>query len=125
MKLIQSYASWRKYRETCVELNRLSERELSDIGMTRGDIPFAARRACNRFRNSERHPPPPNSRFDVTGVHPPPERQSPKMTPTGSSSPGGRYFLPALHHPHTRDHQPGSALLRVGAFARSGTDCAP
>jgi uncharacterized protein YjiS (DUF1127 family) len=45
MKLIQSYASWRKYRETCVELNRLSERELSDIGMTRGDIPFAARRA--------------------------------------------------------------------------------
>ena len=45
MKLIKSYASWRKYRETCVELNRLSERELSDIGMTRGDIPFAARRA--------------------------------------------------------------------------------
>lgn len=45
MKLIRSYASWRKYRETCVELNRLSERELSDIGMSRGDIPFAARRA--------------------------------------------------------------------------------
>tara|TARA_R110002050_G_scaffold156852_1_gene284734 strand:+ start:61506 stop:61724 length:219 start_codon:yes stop_codon:yes gene_type:complete len=45
MKLIHSYASWRKYRETCVELNRLSERELSDIGMSRGDIPFAARRA--------------------------------------------------------------------------------
>jgi len=45
MKLVNSFASWRKYRETCVELNRLSERELSDIGMTRGDIPFAARRA--------------------------------------------------------------------------------
>ena len=45
MKLVKSYASWRKYRETCVELNRLSERELSDIGMTRSDIPFAARRA--------------------------------------------------------------------------------
>lgn len=45
MNLIRSYASWRKYRETCVELNRLSERELRDIGMTRGDIPFAARRA--------------------------------------------------------------------------------
>jgi uncharacterized protein YjiS (DUF1127 family) len=45
MKLIHSYTSWRKYRETCVELNRLSERELSDIGMTRRDIPFAARRA--------------------------------------------------------------------------------
>ncbi|WP_097106352.1 DUF1127 domain-containing protein [Hoeflea halophila] len=45
MKLIKSFASWRKYRETCVELNRLSERELSDIGMSRSDIPFAARRA--------------------------------------------------------------------------------
>ena len=29
----------------------------------------------------------------LTGVHPPPGHQSPKMTPTGSSSPGGRYFL--------------------------------
>ena len=45
MKLVNSFASWRKYRETCVELNRLSERELSDIGMTRSEIPFAARRA--------------------------------------------------------------------------------
>lgn len=45
MKLIRSYASWRKYRETCAELNKLSERELNDIGMSRGDIPFAARRA--------------------------------------------------------------------------------
>lgn len=45
MKLITSYASWRKYRETCSELNRLSERELGDIGMSRGDIPFVARRA--------------------------------------------------------------------------------
>jgi len=45
MKLVNSFASWRKYRETCVELNRLSERELSDIGMSRSEIPFAARRA--------------------------------------------------------------------------------
>lgn len=45
MNLIRSYASWRKYRETCVELNRLTERELNDIGMVRSDIPFAARRA--------------------------------------------------------------------------------
>jgi uncharacterized protein YjiS (DUF1127 family) len=45
MKLVKSFASWRKYRETCVELNRLSERELSDIGMSRSEIPFAARRA--------------------------------------------------------------------------------
>lgn len=45
MKLINSFASWRKYRETCSELSRLSERELNDIGMARGDIPFVARRA--------------------------------------------------------------------------------
>lgn len=45
MNLKRSYASWRKYRETCVELEKLSERELSDIGLTRGDIPFVARRA--------------------------------------------------------------------------------
>lgn len=45
MKLIRSYASWRRYRETCLELSKLSERELSDIGMARGDIPFVARRA--------------------------------------------------------------------------------
>lgn len=45
MKLIRSYASWRKYRETCSELSKLSERELSDIGMVRSDIPFVARRA--------------------------------------------------------------------------------
>ncbi|MEQ8307521.1 MAG: DUF1127 domain-containing protein [Hoeflea sp.] len=45
MKLIRSYASWRRYRETCSELSKLSERELSDIGMARGDIPFVARRA--------------------------------------------------------------------------------
>ncbi|EDQ33314.1 putative conserved small protein [Hoeflea phototrophica DFL-43] len=45
MKLTHSFASWRKYRETCAELNKLSERELSDIGMVREDIPFVARRA--------------------------------------------------------------------------------
>ena len=45
MKLIHSYTNWRKYRETVAELNRLSERELKDIGMQRNDIPFVARRA--------------------------------------------------------------------------------
>lgn len=45
MKLIHSYTHWRRYRDTVAALNRLSERELSDIGMSRGDIPFAARRA--------------------------------------------------------------------------------
>lgn len=41
----QSFNNWRKYRNTFYELNRMSDRELSDIGMTRGDIPFVARQA--------------------------------------------------------------------------------
>lgn len=41
----QSFNNWRKFRNTCNELNRMSDRELSDIGMTRGDIPFVARQA--------------------------------------------------------------------------------
>lgn len=44
MKLLHSYTSWRKYRETCRELSKLSERELSDIGMDRSDIPYMASR---------------------------------------------------------------------------------
>lgn len=41
----QSFKNWRKFRNTYNELNRMSDRELSDIGMTRGDIPFVARQA--------------------------------------------------------------------------------
>lgn len=44
MKLLRSYASWRKYRETCRQLDKLSERELGDVGMNRCDIPYMARR---------------------------------------------------------------------------------
>lgn len=45
MNLIRSYASWRKYRETCEELQKLTEQELGDLGISRGDIPFVVRRA--------------------------------------------------------------------------------
>lgn len=45
MNLIRNYRNWRLYRETVTELNRLSSRELSDLGMTRGDIRSVARRA--------------------------------------------------------------------------------
>ncbi len=44
--LRQSYQNWRKYRNTCAELYRMSDRELNDIGIGRGDIPFVARRAA-------------------------------------------------------------------------------
>lgn len=45
MNLIRNYRNWRRYRETVSELGRLSTRELSDIGMSRGDIPYIARKA--------------------------------------------------------------------------------
>ncbi len=43
--LQSSFRNWRKYRSTCNELYRMSDRELNDIGISRGDIPFVARRA--------------------------------------------------------------------------------
>lgn len=41
----QSFKNWRKYRSTFNELNRMSDRELSDIGVSRGDIPFVAKQS--------------------------------------------------------------------------------
>ena len=35
--------SWRRYREAVRELSRMSDRELADIGVRRGDIEFIAR----------------------------------------------------------------------------------
>lgn len=45
MNMIKSYSAWRKYRETYSALSRLSERELSDIGMARKELRHIARRA--------------------------------------------------------------------------------
>ncbi|WP_102958266.1 DUF1127 domain-containing protein [Mangrovicella endophytica] len=45
MNILRSYSSWRRYRETCNELNRLSQRELSDLGIQRNEIPSVARKA--------------------------------------------------------------------------------
>lgn len=45
LSIIRNYRNWRRYRETVSELNRLSNRELSDLGMSRGDIPFVAKRS--------------------------------------------------------------------------------
>jgi uncharacterized protein YjiS (DUF1127 family) len=36
--------AWLRYREAVRELSRLSDRELSDIGVRRGDIEFIVRR---------------------------------------------------------------------------------
>ena len=45
MNLIRNYRNWRRYRETVSELSRLSNRELNDLGISRGDIHFVARKA--------------------------------------------------------------------------------
>lgn len=45
MNLARSFNTWRKYRQTCNELGRMSDRELTDLGIGRSDIPQVARRA--------------------------------------------------------------------------------
>ncbi len=46
MNLTRSFSAWRRYRATCNELNKLTARELNDLGINRGDIPFVARKAA-------------------------------------------------------------------------------
>jgi uncharacterized protein YjiS (DUF1127 family) len=45
MNLAQSYRNWRTYRNTVSELDRLSNRDLSDLGIARSDIRRVARTA--------------------------------------------------------------------------------
>ena len=40
----QKYSNWVSYRRAVDELSRLSNRELSDLGISRSDIKFVARR---------------------------------------------------------------------------------
>ncbi len=44
MNLSCTFKSWRQYRATMTELNRLSQRELDDLGISRSDIPALARK---------------------------------------------------------------------------------
>ncbi|MEW6449752.1 MAG: DUF1127 domain-containing protein [Pseudomonadota bacterium] len=46
--LVDMYRQWRRYNESLRELNRLADRELADIGMTRGDIPRVAWESSER-----------------------------------------------------------------------------
>jgi len=40
--LVGALRQWRRYNQSLRELNRLGDRELADIGITRGDIPRVA-----------------------------------------------------------------------------------
>nr|WP_321457289.1 DUF1127 domain-containing protein [uncultured Cohaesibacter sp.] len=44
--VVANYRQWRTYRETVDELSRLSNRDLSDLGISRGDISDIAREAA-------------------------------------------------------------------------------
>lgn len=44
--IVASYKSWLKYRQTCNELNRLTNRELDDLGIRRADIASLARQSA-------------------------------------------------------------------------------
>jgi uncharacterized protein YjiS (DUF1127 family) len=45
MTLVRNYRNWRLYRETVTELNRLTNRELSDLGISRSEIPYVAKKS--------------------------------------------------------------------------------
>jgi uncharacterized protein YjiS (DUF1127 family) len=42
LHIISAYRQWRRYNQSLSELNRLGDRELADIGISRGDIPRVA-----------------------------------------------------------------------------------
>ena len=45
MDFLKPVRNWNRVRNTRNELNGLTNRELADLGITRGDIPFIARRS--------------------------------------------------------------------------------
>ncbi|MGK6313555.1 DUF1127 domain-containing protein [Neorhizobium sp. DT-125] len=45
MNIAKKLTTWRKYRETVTELGRMTDRELSDLGIGRADIRRVARTA--------------------------------------------------------------------------------
>ena len=45
--ITDKFDAWRRYREAVRELSSLSDRELADIGLCRGDITFAVREVAH------------------------------------------------------------------------------
>jgi uncharacterized protein YjiS (DUF1127 family) len=46
MNIARTYNNWVKYRQTVTELGRMTNRELSDLGIARQDIRRVARQAA-------------------------------------------------------------------------------
>ena len=51
--LVGVFQQWRRYNNSLRELNRLGDRELADIGITRGDIPRVAWENSEQLIGSE------------------------------------------------------------------------
>ncbi|HEV7247990.1 MAG TPA: DUF1127 domain-containing protein [Shinella sp.] len=45
MNMARSFNNWRKYRQTVTELDRMTARELRDLGIERSEIKAVARAA--------------------------------------------------------------------------------
>lgn len=45
--LAAKITAWRRYRDSVRELSRLSDRELSDLGISRSEIEFVARQSAS------------------------------------------------------------------------------
>ena len=48
MDILGNIRTWNRVRQTRNELSSLSNRELDDLGITRGDIPYIAQRAAGK-----------------------------------------------------------------------------
>ena len=48
MNVARSFNNWRKFRQTVTELDRMSARELQDLGINRADIRSVARASVAR-----------------------------------------------------------------------------
>ena len=46
--LVRMIREWKRYNRSVAELNRLGDRELADIGISRSDIPRVAWTAAHR-----------------------------------------------------------------------------
>lgn len=44
--ILNRYTAWRRYRQTLRELGGLNDRELSELGLVRWEIPVVARKAA-------------------------------------------------------------------------------
>jgi len=48
LTVVRFLQAWRRYNQSLSELNRLGDRELADIGISRSDIPAIAWRASRQ-----------------------------------------------------------------------------